>query len=71
MICWDEEFVEDIQITNEILMNSKWDIKEADSKKCSTIVEFKFKQRLWNQDCWSCMAMTLGMFIMVFSCYHV
>ena len=51
MVCWDEDFVEDIKITKEILMKSKWDIKEADSKKCSTIVEFKFKQRLWNQDC--------------------
>ena len=53
MVCWDEEFVEDIQITKERLMKSKWDIKEADSKKCSTIVEFK--QRLWIQDCESCM----------------
>ena len=30
MVCWDEEFVEDIQITKEILMKSKWNIKEAD-----------------------------------------
>ena len=30
MVCWDEEFIEDIQITKEILMKSKWNIKEAD-----------------------------------------
>ena len=30
MVCWDEEFVEDTQITKEILMKSKWNIKEAD-----------------------------------------
>ena len=28
--CWDEEFVENIQITTEIFMKSKWNIKEAD-----------------------------------------
>ena len=26
MVCWDEEFVEDVQITKEILMKSKWNM---------------------------------------------